>query len=169
MASSSEKPIHRWQRWNALAQRVVSQIGFPPLILSSNCQSLGQEPRQTCFSNLLLHRRQIIFYAKLLDQVTLRIVNAVRCAPVPIPRLAYTAHVDEILFGRLDANVLDSFPPDTFVPNKHHGHMRVSKETNVGALVGKARSRIEVVKNIAPLLRRIERGVHNREIVHTRL
>ena len=138
-------------------------------ILSSNRQSLRQEPRQTCFSNLLLHGRQIIFYAKLLDQVILRVVNAVRCAPVSITRLADTAHVDEILFGRLNANVLDPFPPDAFVSNKHHGHMRVAKKTNIGALIGKARGRIEVVKNISPLLRRIERGVHDGEIVHMRL
>ena len=47
--------------------------------------------------------------------------------------------------------------------------MCVPKETNVRALIGKARGRIEVVKHIAPLLRCIERGVHDGEIVHTRL
>ena len=142
---------------------------FPVPILSSNRQPLGQKPRQTCFGNLPLHDRQIIFYAKLLDQVILCIINAVRCAPVSITRLAHTAHVDEILFGWLDANVLDPFPPDAFIPNKHHGHMRVPEKTNVGALISKTRGRIEVVKNIAPLLRRIERGVHDGEIVHTGL
>src|SRR5437870_411195 len=137
-ASSSEKPIHLWQtrrsngRRSDCSRRCPTKHSFPAPILSSNCQPLGQEPRQTGFSNLPLHGRQIIFYAKLLDQVILRIVNAVRCAPVSIPRLAHTAHVDEILFGWLDANVLDPFPPDAFIPNQHHGHMCVPKETNVG-------------------------------------
>src|SRR6267378_3631114 len=158
----SEKPIRVWQarrssgRVGDSSTRCPTKHSFPAPILSSNRQPLGQEPRQTRFSNLPLHGRQVIFYAKLLDQIILRIVNAVRCTPVSITRLPHTAHVDEILFGWLDANVLDSFPPDTFVPHKHHGHMRVSKETNVGALIGKARGRIEVVKNIPPLLRRIE-------------
>src|SRR4029077_3670203 len=137
---------------NKKVERVVlnalpSQVWLPAPILSSNCKPLSQEPRQTRFSNLPLHGRQIIFYAKLLDQVIFRVVNAIRCAPVSITRLAHTAHVDEILFAWLDANVLDPFSPDAFIPNKHHGHMRVPKETNVSALIGKARGRIEVVKN----------------------
>ena len=172
----SEKPIHVWktQRWNGRrrgdsATRSPTKHSFPAPILSSNCKPLSQEPRQTRFGNLPLRGRQIIFYAKLLDQIVLRIVNTVRCAPVSITRLAHTAHVDEILFSRLDVNVLNPFPPDAFISNKHHGHMCVSKETNVGALIGKARGRIEVVKNISPLLRRIERSVHDGKIVDTRL
>src|SRR5215475_14299962 len=136
---------------NALSStNCITKHEIPVPILSSNRQSFGEEPRQPCFSDLPLHGRQIIFYAKLLDQVVLRVVNAVRCAPVSVARLAHAAHVDEILFGWLDANELNSFPVDAFIADKHHGHVRVPKETNVGALIGKARSGIEVVKNIAP-------------------
>src|SRR5205814_6568280 len=142
-------------------------FGVRRLASTPNCKPLGQEARQTCFGNLLLHGREIIFYAKLLDEIVLRVVNAVRCAPVSIARLADTTHVDEILFGWFDANVLDSFPANIFIPNKYHRHMCVPEETDGGVLVGETRGCIEVIKNVAPLPRRIERCVYDGKIVHT--
>ncbi len=112
------------------------------MFLATDCEPLCEEPRQTRFSNLLLHGRQIVFYPQLLDQIVFSVVNAIGRAPISIAWLPHATRVDELLPGWLDANVPSPFPPDTLIPNKNHRHMRVPEKTNVGALIGETRCSI---------------------------
>ena len=60
-------------------------------------------------------------------------------------------------------------PYAALAPNKNHGHMGVAEKTDGRALIGETCDRVEVVKNVAPLTGRIERGVHDRKIVYSLL
>ena len=47
--------------------------------------------------------------------------------------------------------------------------MRVAEKTDSGPLIGKTRDSVEVIENVAPLPRSIERGMYNREIMDSSL
>src|SRR5262249_36229869 len=108
-----------------------------------------------------------IFHPQQFDKIALKIVNAVPCAPVTVAWLAYATDIDEILSARLDASVFFPFLPDAgLAPNKDHRHMGVAKKTDSSPLISETCRRVERVKNVAPLSRRIECGVHDRKIVY---
>jgi hypothetical protein len=131
-----------------------------------HCKTLCKEARQTGPSDFLLRGREIVFYPQKFDEMVLDVVYAISCAPVSVARLSHAAGVDEIFFARLDANVLGRLTPDAFVANKDHWHVCVAEKTDGGALIGETRDRIEIIEHIAPLPGRIERGVHDRKIMH---
>ena len=91
-------------------------------------------------------------------------VNAIGRVPVPVARLADASHVDEIFFAGLDSQLVDLLTLNTFVPDERHWHVGMPKKTNGGVLVSKTGGSVEIVKHVAPLFRRIERRVHDREI-----
>jgi hypothetical protein len=76
------------------------------------------------------------------------------------------AGVDEILFGRLDANVFGPFLPHALIANKYHGHVCVAEKADCGALICETRDSVEVAKYITPLAGRIECSMHDRKIVY---
>ena len=133
---------------------------------AAHCQSFGQELRQTCFGNLFLRGRQIVFNPHQFDEIVFNVVNAIRRAPVSVAWLPDAAGVDEILFGWLDANVFGPFLPDTLIANKYHWHVCVAEKADCGALICETRDSVEVAKDITPLPRRIECSMHDRKIVY---
>ncbi len=133
---------------------------------AAHCKTFGEELRQTCFRNLLLRARHVIFYPQQFDQIVVNIVNAICRAPISVAWLPDAACVDEILFGRLDSDVFDPFLPNALVPNKYHGHVRVAEKTDGGALIRETCDSVEIAKHIAPLAGRIECGVHDCKIVY---
>ena len=62
--------------------------------------------------------------------------------------------------------MLGLFLSNALIANEHRGHMSMAEKTDRGALVGETRNRVEIAKHIAPLTRRIERGVDDCEIVY---
>ena len=76
-------------------------------ILSSKCQSFRELSRQTCFNDLLLCGREVVFHPPLFDHIVFGIEYAIAGAPVPITRLPDTANVDEIFLTGLDSQLID--------------------------------------------------------------
>src|SRR2546423_363385 len=128
----------------------VSDLSFSGL--SSNCEPLGQQTRQTGFDNSFLGGSQIVFDAPLLNHRAVEMINAIGGVPVSIARLADAASVNEIFLIRIDSKLVDPLALHASIANEGDGHMGMSKKTNAGVLVSKARSRIEVVEDIGPLL-----------------
>src|SRR5438552_16172550 len=102
---------------------------------AAHCQSFGQELRQTCFGNLFLRGRQIGFNPHQFDEMVFNVVNAIRRAPVSVAWWPDAAGVDEILFGRLDANGCDPCLSDTLIANKYHRHVCVAEKAEGGARI----------------------------------
>ena len=134
--------------------------------LLSELEPLGQHAGQTRFDDFLLRGGEVVFEATLLDYIFLRLVNAVCRAPIAVTRLSDTAGINKIFFRRLNNEMIGLHALHAIIAHEGAGDMSVAKKTNGGVLVGEAGGRIEIVKNVAPLIRRIERGVDDGEVAH---
>src|SRR6266481_5080288 len=136
---------------------------------ASHSKPLRKKPRQTGFSDFLLRGGEIVFYSQQFDEVVLDVVNTISGAPVSVTGLTHAAGVDEILFARLNTNVLGGLAPDAVIAHKYHRHMRVAEKTDGRPLIRKTRDGVEIVEYVAPLPGRIEGGVHGCKIVNSSL
>src|SRR6266404_2035944 len=135
-------------------------------ILSANRKSFRERRRQTGLDDFLLRDGDLIFHSPLLDDVVLNVINAVGGSPIAIAWLTDAAGIDEIFFARLDAKQLNADTSDPVVADKRHGYMSMPEETNGRVLISETRGRIEIIEDITPLCRCIERSVHDRKIAH---
>src|SRR5581483_46677 len=136
-------------------------------ILSSERETFREKRRQSGVNNFLLRNLQVVFHPALFDVLVVEIVNAIRRAPVAVARLADAADVDEIFFCELDAQLIDTNAAHAgVVLNECHRHMGVTEKTNRGVLVSETRGGVEIVEDVTPLRRRIERGVDDGEVAH---
>ena len=123
-------------------------------------QAVGQSRRQSGVADFFLRRRNVVLEPVQLDQVLIKIEGDVAGLGLPIAGLSDGADIEKILAAnfQLDAGVqaaLDSVGP----PHKTDGNMRVSVEANLGVMIVKAIGSGELVENVRPFLRQIERGV----------
>ena len=111
-------------------------------------------------ADFFLRRRNVVLEPVQLDQVLIKIESDVAGLGLPIAGLPNGADIEKILAAnfQLDAGVqaaLDSVGP----PHKTDGNMRVPVEANLGVMIVKAIGSGELVENVRPFLRQIERGV----------
>src|SRR6266487_3694024 len=138
-------------------------------ILSANRKSFREWWREAGLDDFLLRGGDLVFYAPLLDDVVLHVINAVGGAPITVARLTDTAGINEILFVRLDPEQLGSDASDAVIADKGARHMSMAKETNGRVLIGETRSRVEIVEDVTPSCRGIEGGVDDGKIAHLAL
>src|SRR5205823_14982487 len=125
--------------------------------------------RETGGNDLLAGPFDIVTDPALLDQIFVGVVNAIGSAPVTVPRLPDAAGIDEILFAKLDMNLFLLGAMSAFVADEGALDVSMTEETDGGVLVSETGGSIEVAKDVAPLRRSIESGVHNGEIAHLTL
>jgi hypothetical protein len=142
-----------------------SEIYNLKFLLAPQLQAVGEQVRQPCLDDLFLRRGEIVFYAALFDHVFFDVVNAVGGAPITIARLADAANVNEVFFRFLDGEPVHLHFLYAVIPHECSGHVRVPEEADRRLLVRETGNGIETVKDVAPLLRRIERRVDDREIL----
>ena len=135
-------------------------------ILSANRKAFREEWRQAGLDDFLLRGSELVFYSPLFNDAVVDVVDAVSGAPIGVARLTDAAGVNEILFARLDAEQFDSHASYSFVTDKGHGHVGVTEEANGRVLIGETRGRVEIIEDVTPLCRCIERGVHDGKIAH---
>ena len=114
--------------------------------------------------NRFLGATEIVFKTAQLDFITACIVNAIGSPPVSVTGLADTTNVDEIFLPALKCQDIQGNNSHTTVPHIGLGRVGVPDEANRGMLVVEAGGRVEMIEDIAPLVRCIQRGVDNGEI-----
>ena len=145
-------------------EKLKSEAGLS--ILSAKGKAFREQWRQTSFDDFLLCGGELVLNPALLDDVVLYVINAVGGPPIGVARLTDAAGINEILFARLDAEQFHVDMSDALIADKGHRYMGVAEETNGRVLISKARGRVEISKDITPLCRCIERGVHDGKILH---
>ena len=143
-----------------------SEIGNRKSLLASQLQPFGQQARQTCLDNFSLSGRQVVFYATLFDHIFVDVINAIGGAPIAIPGLADAANVNKVFFRFLDRELIDLQFLYAIIAHECSCDVRVSEEANRGGLIGETCDGIETVKDVAPLIGRIECRVNDREIAN---
>ena len=135
-------------------------------ILSASRKSFREWRWEAGLDDFLLRGGELIFYPPLLDDVVFNVINAVGGAPIGVARLTDAAGINEILFARLDAEQFGADTSDAVVADKGHGYMSMAEETNGRVLIGETRGCVEIIEDVTPLCRCIERRVHDGEIAH---
>jgi hypothetical protein len=135
-------------------------------ILPSQLQAIGEQARQACLNDLPLRSRQVVLYPPLFDHIFLDVINAISGAPIAIPRLSDAANVNEVFFRFLDCELIDLHFLYAVVAHKCSCYVRVPEEANGRVLIGETRDGIEAIEDVAPLVRRIECRMDDREIAN---
>ena len=99
-------------------------------------------------------------------KVFVGVVNHVGRPPVAVAGLADTADVDEIFLAHLELDFVEGDAHHRTVPDVCPGRMGVAEKADARVLVTETRARVELVEHVAPLVRRIEGRMDNREIAH---
>src|SRR5476649_2558064 len=114
---------------------------------ASDSEALGQKSRQIRGDDFLLGGFEVVFYATLLNDIFLRVVNAVSRAPIAIARLTNTADVNEVFLAWFDRELFYfQALHAVIVAHIGHRHMRVPEETKRRVLIRETGGGIEIVK-----------------------
>ena len=132
--------------------------------LPSELQPFGETFGQAGGADFFLGGGNVVIEPAQFNGSGVHVVDDVGAFGVVVAWLADGADVDEIFFGRINFKFGIGAAADGGVAHEGDGHVGVAEETNLGVLVGKAGGGGELVKDVAPALRRVERGVHHREI-----
>ena len=116
----------------------------------------ARRARQPRIENRFLRATEIVFKTPQLDFITACIVNAIGSPPVSVTRLADTANVDQVFFPALKCQDIQRNNSHATVPHIGLRRVGVPDEANRGVLVVEAGGRVELIEDIAPLVRCIQ-------------
>src|SRR5205814_3157772 len=102
----------------------------------------------------------------LFDHMVFDVINAIGGAPIAVTRLADAANVNEVFFRFLNSKLIDPYFLYGVIADECSCYVGVPKEANRGLLISKTCGSIETVKDIAPLIWRIECRMDDREIAN---
>src|ERR1039458_10898123 len=151
------------RKWRVPRKLKFFILHFSFFILPSELQPFGEAFRQAGGADFFLGGGDVVIEPAKFNGSGVHVVNDIGGLGVVVARLADGADVDEILFGRINFKFGIGAAADGGVAHEGDGHVGVAEEADLGVLLGKAGGGGELVEDVTPALRRIERGVNHRE------
>ena len=104
--------------------------------------------------DFLLGRRHIIFNPAQGDRRGIEIIYGIGRIGIAVPRLAYTAHIDQILVSFPDIEgIVKSLINVAILVDEGERNMCVTKKTDIAELVPKVGFRSSALENVIPSVR----------------
>ena len=128
--------------------------------------ALREQSRQSGLDDFLLRGLRSYFTRRCSTTLFSMSINAIGRAPIAVPRLPTLPTLMKYFFVGLDRKLIDLHSFYAVIAHECPGDMGVTEKTNRGVLIGETRDGIEIVEDVAPLARRIESRMDDREIAH---